>query len=94
MMDELKQLEKKRSEILNIHNEYLLNKISKDFWVEHIKIQAENIKNVFISFCETAFEKYSSDIKYSSIRFYKVKFRGVHIEVEIPNKLTDDNFND
>jgi hypothetical protein len=28
---------------------------------------------------------YSEEIQYSSVRFFNVKFRGVHIEVEIPN---------
>lgn len=93
MMDELKRLELKRRAILNTHNLYNLNEISEGNWKNALEKQAREIKGEFFYFCKTAFAKYSSDIKYSSIRFYKVKFRGVHIEVEIPNTLNDDNFN-
>ena len=43
------------------------------------------MKLAFIQFYQNTAEKFSNDVKYSSIRFYNVRFRGVHIEVEIPN---------
>jgi hypothetical protein len=93
MMDGLILLEKSRNKIYNLHNLYSLKKITEEIWISEMKTEAEKMKNLFISFCEKAFSKYSNDIKYSSIRFFKVKFRGVHVEVEIPNKFSDDNFN-
>lgn len=93
MMDELLILNDFRNDIYNLHTDYLLNQIDEQTWQDTLVIKSKAIQDAFISFCEKAVAKYSIDIKYSSLRFYKVKFRGVHIEVEIPNSLSDDNFN-
>ena len=94
MMDELTRLYDQRTAIYNLHNQYLLNIIPKAQWESGLKSRSHEIKDAFISFCEKAVARYSADIKYSSLRFFKVKFRGVHIEVEIPNSLSDDHFSD
>ena len=39
----------------------------------------------FLKLYSNLCDKYNNDYRYSSIRFYSVKFKGVHIEVEIPN---------
>lgn len=85
MMDELVILEKYRKIIYNIHNDYLLKVISEDDFKSALKENSAQIKAGFIDLFNKAISKYNSDIKYSSLRFFKVKFKGVHIEVEIPN---------
>lgn len=45
---------------------------------------AESAKNIFILFYKNTLIKYDEDVNYSSVRFYSVKFKGVHVEIEIP----------
>jgi hypothetical protein len=91
MASQLAILEKIRSKIYEIHTLFLLDIISESEWKSDILLHSGFMKDSFIDFCETAISKYSQDIKYSSLRFFKVKFRGVHIEVEIPNSNNYDN---
>ncbi|RZJ76936.1 MAG: hypothetical protein EOO45_00520 [Flavobacterium sp.] len=91
MMEELKSLENIRNQIYIIHNTYALNQISQLEWEKMLQIKSQSLKCCFIDFYKKAVDKYSVDIKYSSLRFFLVKFRGVHIEVEIPNNQGDDN---
>jgi hypothetical protein len=42
------------------------------------------ILDYFLKLYKNICDKYNNDFKYSSIRFYNVRFKGVHIEVEIP----------
>lgn len=91
MMDELKDLEHLRSEIYVIHNLHALNQIADTEWEEMLREKSQLLKNSFVDFYKKAIDKYSVDIKFSSLRFFLVKFRGVHIEVEIPNNLSYDN---
>jgi len=91
MMEELKNLEHLRNEIYSIHNLYALGQITDVEWEEIMQRKSLLLKNSFIDFYKKAVDKYSVDIKFSSLRFFLVKFRGVHIEVEIPNNLSDDH---
>jgi hypothetical protein len=85
MMEQLQQLELVRNEIYKLHTSYSLEKVGLDEY-ENILIKlSEEMKGYFVDFYNKSIEKYNSDIKYSSIRFFKVRFRGVHVEVEIPN---------
>ena len=85
MTNELKQLALLRENILNIHKLYLFEQISIEQFNFEINQQASSAKQKFIDLVILIFSKYHNDVKYSSIRFYEVKFKGVHIEVEIPN---------
>jgi len=85
MMDELVDLETCRKEIYELHDKYLKKSIEDVIYRENLIVLSIQMRNSFIKFFEKAIDKYNSDIKFSSLRFYKVKFRGVHIEVEIPN---------
>lgn len=85
MTNELKQLALLREKILNIHKLYLFEQISIEQFNFEINQQASLAKQKFIDLVILIFSKYHNDVKYSSIRFYEVKFKGVHIEVEIPN---------
>lgn len=66
----------------------------KKILVENIKDERYNSKmielknqilNCFVQLYFDVCKKYNDDYKYSSVRFFNVKFKGVHIEVEIPN---------
>lgn len=93
MMDELQILSHLRAEIYETHTKYNLGQIDEKLWTDILTNKSAAIRTAFLIFCEKAIAKYSNDIQYSSIRFFKVRFRGVHIEVEIPNTLSDDNIN-
>ena len=85
MMDELNDLEINRKEIYELHNRYLLKLIDDSYYKNNLINLSIHMKTSFVKFFDKAIDKYNNDIKFSSLRFYKVKFRGVHIEVEIPN---------
>ena len=85
MMDELINLDSCRKEIYECHNRYLQKTIDDENYRNNLIDLSIQMQKNFVKFFEKAIEKYNSDIKFSSLRFYKVKFRGVHIEVEIPN---------
>ncbi|WP_321278821.1 hypothetical protein [Marinifilum fragile] len=85
MMNELIVLNNLRKEIVKLHSDMLLGLLSQEKFKENLTERTRNVKQAFIQFYIKALEKFSHDIKYSSIRFYGVRYRGVHIEVEIPN---------
>lgn len=91
MMDELKKLGHIREEIYQLHISHQLNQINEKDWKEKLRIKSQEMQESFVEFYNKTVKKYSEDIIYSSLRFYRVKFKGVHIEVEIPNTLKNDN---
>ena len=62
------------------------NLISQDSFEKTMYEKADKVYNLFTKLAESIFLKHSEDIQYSSIRFYKIQFNGVHIEAEIPQK--------
>jgi hypothetical protein len=74
-----------RDEILSIHSLFELGKIDPDNFQKSILEKKNLIKNQFIKIIKSTAKYYSEETRFSSIRFYNVKFKGVHIEVEIPN---------
>lgn len=91
MADELYGLQTHRKKIYSCHMAYQLKIISEIDYEHQLSEEAQAIKHIFIAFCEKSISKYSEDIKYSSLRFFPVRFRGVHIEVEIPNVQDNDH---
>lgn len=85
MITELNDLYSLRTKILNTHKSYLFEQLSDMEFRKRISLLALEAKNNFKELVASIINKYHNDIKYSSIRLYEVKFRGVHIEVEIPN---------
>lgn len=84
MADELLNLNELRTRLFHIHRHILINGERKEFKIEMTSIKNE-IKKNFITLYQNICNKYNEDYRYSSVRFFNVKFRGVHIEVEIPN---------
>jgi|GEM_PF-1017094 len=78
-------LYKKRKEIIKLHDEELLGKINSDELKISMDILSIQARDLFTDFYTEVLGKYNKDVKFSSIRFFPVRFRGVHIEVEIPN---------
>lgn len=87
MKNELIPLYQLRENIYKCHNEYELKVIDETTYKNKIDLLFEQSLDVFLKFYQSVQIKFNSDIKFSSIRFFPVKFRGVHIEVEIPNKF-------
>lgn len=86
MTAELNDLYALRTEILNTHKSYLFEQLDSEQFKKRIQELALIAKNNFKDLVLSIINRYHSDIRYSSIRLYEVKFRGVHIEVEIPNQ--------
>lgn len=84
MANDLMILHGLRTKLFQKHRDILINGVQEQLKEEMISIKNE-IKNNFIKLYSNICNKYNEDYRYSSLRFFNVKFRGVHIEVEIPN---------
>ena len=85
MNKELMELSTLRNKLFNFYENMLVNAIKDNrYEAEMIKVQ-KDIMSCFVRLYKNICDKYNNDYRYSSIRFYNVKFKGVHIEVEIPN---------
>jgi len=84
MADSLNKLSVIRSEILDIHYTNLWDN-DKNKYTHELTEVVTRLRSIYKFFVVSTIEKYNNDIKFSSIRFYEVKFKGVHIEIEIPN---------
>ena len=85
MNKELYELNILRNKLFDFHREILINKIEDDRYNDEMIKLKNDILDCFLSLYKNICNKYNNDFRYSSIRFYNVKFKGVHIEVEIPN---------
>lgn len=86
MFNELKVLSELRKNIFNNHMKYLSGNINYDEFNRIFLELTNNTKIEFKNLVTSIISNYNIDVKYSSIRLYEVRFRGVHIEVEIPKK--------
>ena len=84
MRDELIQLSSLRNRLFNLHKNIAINNIKDNRYNDDMISIKEDILEFFEKFYHNLCNKYNNDFKYSSIRFYNVRFKGVHIEVEIP----------
>jgi hypothetical protein len=85
MLENLMNLNSLRELISEAHNRFIYGKINKSAHEELIIKYSSQSFELFKEFYLDTIDKYNKDIKFSSVRFYPVKFKGVHIEVEIPN---------
>jgi hypothetical protein len=86
MFDELNILSKLREEIFENHRKKIFDLINEEDFTKAFNILTLKVKGEFQKLIKNIISNYNSDIQYSSIRLYEVRFRGVHIEVEIPKK--------
>lgn len=85
MMVHLTELDVTRSQIMKAHRGYSFGQTPRQEYEESISRFSDMMKEQFVALYDSTIEKYNSDVKYSSLRLFKVRFKGVHIEVEIPN---------
>lgn len=84
MANSLYKLRELRANLFQIHREILINGERDNIREDMISIK-NDIKENFIHLYRNICDKYNNDYRYSSLRFFNVKFKGVHVEVEIPN---------
>ncbi|MDR6919985.1 hypothetical protein [Chryseobacterium sp. 2987] len=88
MSKELLKLKDIRDELFKYHRKKLIKNEVTDEEIKIMSSLSEKLRENFILLYENISNRYNDDYRYSSLRFFNVKFRGVHIEVEIPsNKI-------
>lgn len=87
MLEELTILNNTRKKILQKHNSRLFNLIDDNTLNISLNSLAIECERQISQLANSIFKKYSEDTRFSAIRIFEVKFRGVHIEVEIPNNI-------
>lgn len=87
MRGTLRRLREVRLEIYDLHKGFSIIGKDEDNYRKKILSLKNEMLDLFETFYRATCEKYNNDYKYSSVRFYNVKFRGVHIEVEIPTDI-------
>lgn len=87
MLNELAKLYETRLQILKTHHALLFGKVNnEDFKILMVKLKVI-CKSQMINLAKSIFKKYSDDTRFSALRIFEVRFKGVHIEVEIPNSI-------
>lgn len=85
MSKELQELSELRAKLFDFYRKILINNNSQDFYIKEMQEIKDCLQQKFVYLYMNICQKYNDDFRYSSIRFFNVRFRGVHIEVEIPN---------
>jgi len=88
--NELKQLFELREKIFKNLINLKANEINKQTNQSEIKRLSDSAKQIFLNLFLKVINNYSKDIQYSSVRFFNVEFKGVHIEAEIPRTYTNE----
>lgn len=86
MFKELNLLSRLREEIFENHRRNIFGLIKEEDFIKTFNELTLKAKYEFKKLIENIISNYNSDVKYSSIRLYEVRFKGVHIEVELPKK--------
>lgn len=87
MLTELQNLYETRIQILNTNHSLMFGKIKLEEYKEKMTILKGICKMQISELATSIFRKYSEDTRFSALRIFEVRFRGVHIEVEIPNSI-------
>lgn len=83
---ELESLEHTRNEIRNLYFQKEFKKVDETKFDVEIKLLISEGESLLLELFQSILKKYSDDIRFSSIRTFNVRFKGVHIEVEIPKQ--------
>lgn len=86
MFKELNALKELREKIYKNHRDFMIGTINNTVHNRVFNILTTETKKEFKKLIENIISNYNEDVKYSSIRLYEIRFRGVHVEVEIPKK--------
>jgi hypothetical protein len=87
MLNELSKLYETRLQILSTHHSLLFGKIKNQDFKEIMVNLKEICKKQMIELAGSILKKHSDDSRFSALRIFEVRFKGVHIEVEIPNSI-------
>lgn len=87
MLNELKSLSLIRDKILTAYNQRLFDLIGQEDLIKAINRLSIESREKITRLANSILQKYTEDTRFSAIRIFEVKFRGVHIEVEIPNSI-------
>lgn len=87
MFNELFHLSELRKNIFDNHMNHLSGNISTTDFLIRFNDLTNTAKAEFKKLINNIISNYNMDVKYSSIRLFEVRFRGVHIEVEIPKRF-------
>ena len=87
MLTELQNLYETRIQILSTNHSLMFGKIKSEEFKEKMTILKGICKKQISELAISIFRKYSEDTRFSALRIFEVRFRGVHIEVEIPNSI-------
>jgi hypothetical protein len=87
MLTELQNLYETRIQILSTNHSLMFGKIKSEEFKEKMTILKGICKKQISELATSIFRKYSEDTRFSALRIFEVRFRGVHIEVEIPNSI-------
>lgn len=83
---ELESLEYTRNEIRNLYFQKEFDKVDETKFDTEIKRLISEGESLLLGLFQSILKKYSDDIRFSSIRTFNVRFKGVHVEVEIPKQ--------
>lgn len=83
MRDEVAALNDLRTKIRKLYSQRSFELITEDVFRHQMSSMILNSKLTMIALFKRIWENYNEDVKFSSIRFYPVRFRGVHVEAEI-----------
>lgn len=83
---ELETLEQTRNEIRNLYFKKECKYIEEAEFDTSIKLLISEGESLLLELFQNTLKKYSDDVRFSAIRTFNVRFKGVHIEVEIPKQ--------
>ena len=83
---ELEPLEQTRNEIRNLYFQKEFKKVDETKFDAEIKFLISKGETLLLELFQSTLKKYSDDIRFSAIRTFNVRFKGVHVEVEIPKR--------
>lgn len=84
MLDELTTLNVLRKRIRKIYSLKDYGKIEDAVFDQKMRSIICDGKAAMMALFQKMWENYNEDVRFSSVRFFPVRFRGVHIEAEIP----------
>lgn len=89
MKSELDELYTTRQQIIKCYTSRLFEKINiKEFEAE-MGVLVNKGREQMLHLAKSIFNKYNKDTRFSSIRIFEIRFRGVHVEVEMPNSNSE-----
>lgn len=83
---ELEALEQIRNRIRNLYFKKECKYIEEAEFDNSIKQLISEGESLLLELFQNTLKKYSDDVRFSAIRTFNVRFKGVHIEVEIPKQ--------